>query len=64
MAIFDLKQVKKISGMNSALKPHISFYSDGLAIQDGLPNIGHMKVNNGRQNCHLEFDELDLFYSA
>ena len=25
-------------------KPHILFYSDGLAIQQGLPNIGHVKV--------------------
>ena len=33
--------------MHPQLKSHISFYSNRLAIQHGLPNIGHVKVNNG-----------------
>ena len=34
--------------MHPHLKSHILFYSNGLAILHGLPNIGHVKVNNGR----------------
>ena len=30
------------------LKFHILFYSNGLAIQYGLLNNGHVKVDNGR----------------
>ena len=34
--------------MHPHLKSHISFYGNGLAIQHGLLNIGHVTVNNGR----------------
>ena len=28
------------------LKPHILFYSSGLAIEQGLPDIRHIELNN------------------
>ena len=30
------------------LKPHILFYSNGLAIWYDFPDITHIKVNNGQ----------------
>ena len=32
--------------MHPLLKSHILFYSNGLAIQHGLPKNGNVKVNN------------------
>ena len=37
------------------------FYSNGLAIQHGLPNNGHVKVNNGRLAAILNLVELNFF---
>ena len=34
--------------MHPHLKTHILFYGNGLAIQHGLLNIGHVTVNNGQ----------------
>ena len=34
--------------MHSLLKSHILFYSNGLAIQHGLPDIRPVEVNNGQ----------------
>ena len=47
--------------MHSLLKSHILFYSNGLAIQHGLTNNGHVKVNNGRLAAILNLDELNFF---
>ena len=46
--ILNFYQVNFFFKMHPHLKSHISFYSNGLAIKHGLPNIGHVKVNNGR----------------
>ena len=40
------------------LKPHILFYSNRLVIQLGLPNIEHLKVNNGRYSAILNLTNL------
>ena len=37
----------KFVKIHPLLKYHILFYSNGLAIQHGLPNNGNVKVNNG-----------------
>ena len=38
----------KFFKMHPQLKSHISLFSNGPAIQHGLPNISHVKVNIGR----------------
>ena len=38
---FEFDQLKKFSAFPSE-KPHILFYSNGLAIWQGLPNIGNI----------------------
>ena len=43
------------------LKSHISFYSNGLAIKHGLPNNGHVKVNNGRKAAILNLFKSNFF---
>ena len=43
------------------LKSHISFYSNGLAILHGLPNNGHVKVNNGRKAAILNLFKSIFF---
>ena len=45
-------------------KTHTLFYSNGLAIYHGLPNIGHVKMNNGRKGGHFEFDQVKFFQDA
>ena len=55
--IFNL--IVKIFKMHPHLKAHISFYSNGLAISHGLPNNGHVKVNNGRKEAAI----LNLIWS-
>ena len=45
-------------------KTHILFYSNGLAIKHGLPNIGYVKMNNGRKSGHFEFDQVNFFQDA
>ena len=35
-------------GAYHSLKPHILFYSNGLAILHGFPDITHVKVNNSK----------------
>ena len=47
--------------MHPLLKSHILFYSNGLAIWHGLPNNGHVKVNNGRLAAILNLDEFKFF---
>ena len=47
--------------MHPILKSHILFYSNGLAIYHGLPNNGHVKVNNGRLAAILNLVELNFF---
>ena len=47
--------------MHPLLKSHILFYSNGLAIKHGLPNNGHVNVNNGRLAAILNLDELNFF---
>ena len=44
---FEFNRVKKFPGASSP-ENHILFYSNGLAIYHGLPNIGHIKVNKGQ----------------
>ena len=46
--------------MHPLLKSHILFYSNGLAIQHGLPNNGHVKVNNGRLAAILNLVKLNF----
>ena len=43
------------------LKPHILFYSNGLAIWHSFPDIIHIKVNNGRKSPFLHLIELIFF---
>ena len=51
--------------MHPQLKSHISFYSNRLAILHGLPNIIHVKVNNGLTlGGHFEFDQVKIFQDA
>ena len=50
--------------MHPLLKSHILLYSNGLAIQHGLPNIGHVKMNNGRKGGHFQFDQVNIFQGA
>ena len=47
--------------MHPLLKSHILFYSNGLAIYHGLPNNGHVKVNNGRLAAILNLDKMNFF---
>ena len=47
--------------MHPLLKSHILFYSNGLAIKHGLPNIGHVKVNNGREAAILNLIKSIFF---
>ena len=47
--------------MHPLLKSHILFYSNGLAIQHGLQNNGHVKVNNGRKAAILNLIESKFF---
>ena len=47
--------------MHPLLKCHILFYSNGLAIQLGLPNNGHVKVNNGRKAAILNLFKSNFF---
>ena len=42
-------------------KSHISLYSNGLAIQHGLPNNGHVKVKNGRKAAILNLFKSNFF---
>ena len=51
----------KFSKMHPQLKSHISFYSNGLAIEHGLPNIAHVKVNNGLKEAILNLIKLKFF---
>ena len=44
--------------MHPLLKSHILFYSNGLAIKHGLPNNGHVKVNNGRKAAMSNFFKM------
>ena len=34
------------------------FYSNGLAIWHGFPDITHIKVNNARKSAILNFDQV------
>ena len=47
MAIFNLIEFKFIRAYPYQ-KLHILFYSNGLAIGSGFPEITHLKKNNGR----------------
>ena len=47
--------------MHPHLKSHISFYSNGLAIQHSLSNIGHVKVNNGLKAAILNLIKSKFF---
>ena len=47
--------------MHPQPKSHISFYSNGLAILHGLPNIAHVKVNNGRWEAILNLIRSKIF---
>ena len=55
---FEFEQVDFFR-VHPPLKPQILFHSDGLGIEHGFQNIGHMKVNNG----NFEFDQV-VFYSG
>ena len=50
--------------MHPLLKSHILFYSNGPAISHGLPNIGHVKINNSRKGSQFEFDQVNFFQDA
>ena len=43
------------------LKPHILFYSNGLAICHGLPYTGHVKVNNSKWVAILNLIKSKFF---
>ena len=47
--------------MHPLLKSHILFYSNGPAIQHGLPNISNVKVNSGRWAAFLNSIESTFF---
>ena len=51
----------KFFKMHPLLKFHILFYSNGLAIQHGLPNNGHVKVNNGLKAAILNLMKSTFF---
>ena len=34
------------------------------ARQHGLPNISHVKMNNGRKGGHFKFDQVNFFQDA
>ena len=51
----------KFFKMHPLLKSHILFYSNGLAILHGLPNNGHVKVNNGRKAAILNLLKSNFF---
>ena len=50
--------------MPSLLKSHILFYSNDLAIYNGLPNNGHVKVNNGLKAAILYLIQAEIFQDA
>ena len=51
--------------MHPLLKSNIFlFYSNGLAIEHGLPDNGHVKVNNGRLAAILNLLKLNIFQNA
>ena len=43
------------------LKTSILFYSNGLAIWHGFPDIMHIKANNGQKPAILNLIELKFF---
>ena len=45
---FELEMEWKFFRAYPSLKPHILFYSNGLAIWHGLPDIRHIKINYGQ----------------
>ena len=51
----------KFFKMHPLLKIPILFYSNGLAIQHGLPNNGHVKVYNGLNAAILNLNESIFF---
>ena len=51
----------KFFKMHPLLKFHILFYSNGVAILHGLPNNGHVKVNNGRKAAILNLFKSNFF---
>ena len=54
-------RIRKLKNFILPPKIHILLYSNGLAIQHVLPNIGHVKMNNVRKGGHFEFDQVNIF---
>ena len=49
------------SGHYPSLKPHILFYSNGLAIWHSFPDITHTEVNDGLKSAILNLTEFTFF---
>ena len=45
--------IYKVQDILARLKPHILFYSNGLATLNGLPDIRHIKLNNAHTSTVL-----------
>ena len=58
LAIFNLINLKFCRAYNLSLKLHILFYSNGLAVWHGFPDITHINVNN---DCKSNLIELKCF---
>ena len=44
-----------------AMKSHILFYSKGVVIWHGFPDITHIKINNGSKSAIFNLIELKFF---
>ena len=60
-AILNLIELK-IFRTNPYLKPHILFYSNGLAFRHGFPDITHIKANNGHFSGHIPHWNLTFYF--
>ena len=57
MQLIELKFFKAYT----SLKPHILFYSNGLPIWHGFPDITHIEINNSRKSAILNLIKLNFF---
>ena len=60
MAILNLLELKFLR-VYPYLKPHILFYSNGLAICYGLSDITHIEVKSGHRSAILNLIKLNFF---
>ena len=59
-AIFELLLDQVFQAIYPYLKPHILFYSNGLAIWHSLPDITHINFDNGFKSAILIFQCISL----